>query len=249
MRLHLILLYGLLAYLVGLGTLVYMLLWLYPWPWMPTTVDSAPVSEHPIMASVIDLGLIALFGLQHSLMVRPRFKAWFDRYVPYGAQRATYSLISSFFLALILYFWQPLPGELWRCEPDSLGWTVMTVLYVLGWGMAVIATFQIDHFGLLGLTQAWREWRGLEEPEASFQERGFYRWVRHPIQAGTMLGLWATPVMSTGHALFALGFTLYILIGLHYEERDLLNTLGKEYEHYRKRVPMLIPFAKAKEKK
>jgi len=247
MRRYLILLYGLLAYLVGLATLVYMLLWLYPWPWMPTTVDSAPPSQHPLIAALIDLGLIALFGLQHSLMVRPRFKTWFDRYLPYGAQRATYTLVSSFFLALILYFWQALPGELWRFELGSLGWIVMTVLYFLGWGVAVIATFQIDHFGLLGLTQAWRGWRGLGEPEATFQERGFYRWVRHPIQAGTILGLWASPVMSTGHALFALGFTLYILIGLRYEERDLLKTLGREYEEYRKRVPMLIPFMKRKE--
>jgi protein-S-isoprenylcysteine O-methyltransferase Ste14 len=249
MNRHLMLFYGLFGYLVGLATLVYMLLWLYPWPWMPATVDSAPPSQHSVFSTLIDLGLITLFGLQHSLMVRPRFKTRFDRHVPYGAQRATYTLISSFFLALILYFWQPLPGELWRFQPGSLGWIVMTALYFLGWGVAVIATFQIDHFGLLGLTQAWRGWRGLGEPEATFQERGFYRWVRHPIQAGTMLGLWATPVMSTGHALFALGFTLYILIGLYFEERDLLKTLGSDYAEYRKRVPMLLPFPKTKEKR
>jgi len=242
MRRHRILFYGLFAYLIGLATLLYLLLWLYPWSWMPTTIDSTAPTAHPISATLADLGLIGLFGFQHSLMVRPRFKAWFDRHVPYGAQRATYTLISSLFLALILIFWQPLPGTIWRFENGSLGFWIATALYFLGWGIAVIATFQIDHFGLLGLTQAWRGWRGLGEPEPSFQERGFYRRVRHPIQAGTMLGLWATPVMSTGHLLFALGFTLYILIGLYYEERDLMKTLGNDYMEYRKRVPMLIPW-------
>jgi len=247
MKRHLILLYGTVAYLIGLGTLTYMLLWVYPWSWMPTTVDSGTAGGlFPVAA--IDLGLILLFGLQHSLMVRPRFKDWFDRYVPYGAQRATYTLISSFFLGLILIFWQPLPGTLWSFPEGSVGWWIMTALYLLGWGVAVVATFQIDHFGLLGLTQAWRQWRNVPEPEPSFQERGFYRWVRHPIQAGTMLGLWATPVMSVGHLLFALGFTLYILIGLYFEERDLLRILGAPYADYRKRVPMLIPFVKPKER-
>ena len=243
------LLYGIVGYLIGLGTLLYLLLWVYPWPWMPSTVDSGPPSEHPVAAALIDLGLIALFGLQHSLMVRPRFKTWFDRHVPYGAQRATYTLISSLFLALILLLWQPLPGVVWQFENGSAGCRIMTILYFLGWGVAVIATFQIDHFGLLGLTQAWRAWRGLEEPQPDFRERGFYRWVRHPIQAGTMLGLWATPMMSTGHLLFALGFTLYILIGLYYEERDLMQTLGEAYRSYRRRVPMLIPFIKPKERR
>lgn len=246
MRRHLLLLYGLIGYLVGLGTLVYMLLWLYPWPWMPATIDSAAAGDSPLLAAAIDLGLILLFGLQHSLMVRPRFKAWFDRHVPYGAQRATYTLVSSLFLAAILLFWQPLPGTLWSFDEGTFAWWVATILYFTGWGVAVIATFQIDHFGLLGLTQAWRGWRGLGEPEPSFQERGLYHWVRHPIQAGTMLGLWATPVMNAGHWLFALGFTLYILVGLHYEERDLLRSLGDAYADYRRRVPMLLPFLKPK---
>jgi protein-S-isoprenylcysteine O-methyltransferase Ste14 len=237
-----LLLYGIFGYLVGLGTLVYMLLWLYPWPWMPSTIDSGTPSPHPVATLLLDLGLILLFGIQHSLMVRPRFKAWFSRYVPEPAQRATYTLVSSLFLALILILWQPLPGTVWHFEPGTVGYWVMSLLYILGWTFAVIATFQIDHFGLLGLTQAWHGFRGTPEPEPHFQERGFYRWVRHPIQAGTLLGLWATPSLSTGHLLHALGFTLYILIGLHFEERDLLKTLGEEYAAYRRRVPMLIPF-------
>ncbi|WP_457607825.1 methyltransferase family protein [Nitratifractor sp.] len=243
MKRYALLLYGLFGYLVGLGTLLYLVFWVYPWVWMPTTIDSgAPGS--PLRSTAIDLGLILLFGLQHSLMVRPRFKAWFDRHVPYGAQRATYTLVSSFFLGLILLFWQPISGTLWHFDQGTFGWWLTTLLYFFGWGVAVLATFQIDHFGLLGLTQAWRGYRGLGEPEPTFQERGFYRWIRHPIQAGTILGLWATPLMSTGHLLFAAAFTLYVLIGLHFEERDLLRTLGEEYADYRKRVPMLLPFPK-----
>ncbi len=247
MKRHLLLLYGIIGYLIGLGTLTYMLLWVYPWSWMPSTIDSGTPGA-PLPALLIVLGLILLFGLQHSLMVRPRFKAWMDRLVPTGAQRATYTLISSFFLALILIYWQPQPGTHWNFPQGSLSWWVMTALYFFGWTVAVIATFQIDHFGLLGLHQAWRSWRQIPEPETRFQERGFYRWVRHPIQAGTLLGLWATPVMSTGHLLFALGFTLYILIGLYFEERDLIRTLGTPYADYRRRVPMLIPFFKPKER-
>ncbi len=242
MKRHLQLFYGVVGYLIGLGTLVYMVFWVYPWDWMPTTIDSG-TADGFFPAILIDLGLILFFGLQHSLMVRPRFKAWFDRHVPYGAQRATYTLLSAFFLTLIMIFWQPLPGTVWSFREGSIGWWIATGLYFFGWSVAVIATFQIDHFGLLGLHQAWHAWWGVPEPEPSFQERGFYRWVRHPIQAGTMLGLWATPVMSMGHLLFALAFTVYILIGLHFEERDLLETLGREYVEYRKRVPMLFPFS------
>ncbi|ADV46726.1 methyltransferase family protein [Nitratifractor salsuginis] len=248
MKRHLFLLYGIVAYLIGLGTLLYLVFWVYPWSWMPTSIDSP--KPGPLLPSLLwDLGLILLFGVQHSLMVRPRFKAWFDCYVSYGAQRPTYTLISSFFLALILVGWRPLPGILWHFEPGSFGWWVMTLLYFLGWGVAVIATFMINHFAMLGLYQAWRGWLGLGEAEAAFTERGFYRWIRHPIQAGTLLGLWATPVMSTGHLLFALSFTIYVLIGLYFEERDLMRTLGKPYADYRRRVPMLFPFIKAGEKR
>ena len=236
-----ILLYGLFGYLVGLGTLLYLVFWVYPWSWMPTTLDGGQPRSDPLFAFAVDVSLILLFGLQHSWMVRPGFKRRFERWVPYGARRATYTLISSLFLGLILLYWQPLPGVIWNVAEGSPGWWIATLLYLFGWGVAVIATFQIDHFGLLGLHQAWRAWRGLPDPEPRFQERGFYRWVRHPIQAGTLLGLWATPLMTTGHLLFALGFTLYILIGLHYEERDLLRTLGEAYADYRRRVPMLLP--------
>ena len=236
-----LLILGVVGYLIGLGTLLYMVFWLYPWPWMPTTIDSGSAASW-VKGLAIDIGLIALFGLQHSLMVRPRFKAWLDRHIAPALQRTFYTVVSSIFLAALIYFWQPLRGHAWCFSEGSAGWWVMTLLYFSGWSVAVIATFQIDHFGLLGLHQAWRGFRGIPEPEPTFRERGFYHYVRHPIQAGTLLGIWATPCMSAGHLLFAVGFTLYILIGLYFEERDLVRTLGPVYEDYRKRVPMLLPF-------
>jgi len=245
MRRHLILLYALLAYIIGLSTLLYMLFWVYPWTWMPSSIDSAK-AQAPLPSLLWDIGLIALFGLQHSLMVRPRFKERFESRLPYGARRPTYTLISSLFLALILIGWRGLPGEIWHLQEGGIAWQVVTLLYIFGWGVAVLATFMIDHFGLLGLHQAWRAWKGLAEVQSSFTERGLYRFIRHPIQAGTIIGLWATPIMSTGHLLFSLAFTIYILIGLHFEERDLLQSLGEPYAKYRRRVPMLIPFIKLK---
>jgi len=236
----LLVLYGLLSYLLGFGVLVYMVFWVYPWSFMPSYIDAANADHNIWLAAGVDVLLIALFGLQHSLMVRPSFKTWFDRIVPEVAQRSTYTLLSAFFLALIIYFWMPIEGEIWHFESGVFFW-LLSALYVAGWSVATLATFQIDHFELFGLHQIWRYLKKLPEPESKFTEKGFYRYVRHPIQAGTMAGLWATPSMSAGHLLFALTFTLYILIGLYYEEKDLVKTLGEAYADYKKRIPMLFP--------
>jgi len=236
----LLVLYGLLSYLLGFGTLVYMVFWVYPWAFMPSTIDSGAVADNTVPALFADIALIALFGLQHSLMVRPAFKKWFATLVPEVAQRSTYTLFSALFLALIIYFWIPIEGKIWYFEHGLFFW-FFTIVYLLGWGVATLATFQIDHFELFGLHQIWRHLKKSPPPTPEFTEKGFYRFVRHPIQSGTMIGLWATPSMSTGHLLFALTFTLYILIGLHYEEKDLLKTLGEAYADYRRRIPMLFP--------
>lgn len=156
---------------------------------------------------------------------------------------STYTLLSSLCIVLILWLWQPLGGTLYAFESGPL-YRGATLLYFGGWGLAFVATFQIDHFELFGLHQGYRALKGVPAPEARFQKKGFYRSVRHPVQTGTILGLWATPVMSTGHLLFSAGLTLYILIGLRLEERDLVKTLGKAYERYRREVPMLFPFGK-----
>ncbi len=232
--------YGLISYLLGFGILVYMVFWVYPWSFMPGSIDSGTVHESTLFAIVVDIFLIGLFGLQHSLMVRPTFKTWFNAVVPEVAQRSTYTLLSAFFLGLIIYFWIPIDGYIWYFESGIIFW-VLSGIYIIAWTVATLATFQIDHFELFGLHQIWRYIKNIPQPVTRFEEKGFYKYVRHPIQAGTMLGLWITPQMSTGHLLFAVTFSIYIFIGLHYEESDLVKTLGKAYIDYKKRVPMLFP--------
>lgn len=235
----LLVLYGVFSYLFGFGILVYMVFWVYPWTFMPAGIDLGTGSS-TLTAIGVNVFLILLFGLQHSLMVRTSFKRWFKTVVPEVAQRSTYTLFSAIFLSLILHFWIPLNSILWSFESGILFW-ILTVIYVLGWTVATLATFQIDHFELFGLHQIWRHLKNIPEPEATFQEKGFYKYIRHPIQAGTMVGIWATPEMSAGHLLFALSFSIYIFIGLHFEEKDLVKTLGEEYVGYKKRIPMLFP--------
>ncbi len=244
---YLIIIYGLIGYLIGLITLLYMVGWLYPWSFMPTNIDNGNTQDI-ILSITIDTTLILLFGIQHSLMVRASFKRWIERYFSSAGIRVTYTIVSSIFLALIMIFWQPIDIKIWNFE-NGLWYWFFTILYFVGWGVAIISTFLIDHFALFGLHQAYKEFKAQKEPKSSFQIRGFYKFVRHPIQAGTILGIWATPQMSLGHLLFAIIFTIYIMIGLYFEERDLIKEFGKKYEEYRARVPMLFPFLKRNSKK
>ena len=243
MKKYSVLIYASIGYIVGLFTLLYMVGWLYPWSFMPTTIYSGN-SNDIILSIIIDTTLIVLFGLQHSLMVRVSFKRWIERYLSSASVRVTYTLISSLFLALLMIFWKPIDIEIWNFK-DGFGYWFFTILYFIGWIVAVVSTFLIDHFALFGLHQAYTEFRGQKEPKNQFQIKGFYKFVRHPIQAGTILGIWATPQMSLGHLLFAVIFTIYIMIGLYFEERDLIKEFGNKYEEYRAKVPMLIPFFKA----
>jgi steroid 5-alpha reductase family enzyme len=236
----LLFIYALFAYLSAMVSVSLLILWVYPWSFMPLTIDSGRGGS---FALVINLGLIALFGLQHSVMARPAVKQALFGTLPVAFRTSTYTVLSALCLLLIIVLWQPMTGTVYAFETGLLFWTT-TLLYVLGWSMAFVATFQIDHFELFGLHQGYRALRGIPEPEVRFQKKGFYRYVRHPIQTGTVIGLWATPVMSTGHLLFASGMTLYILVGLVLEEKDLVKTLGDAYRRYREEVPMLLPFGK-----
>ena len=220
-------------------TLTYLILWVGPWKFMPYSIEHAAVAVKA-NAYLIDSMLLLLFGLQHSLMARGFFKERIMSHFSDAARSATYALASSLVLVLIFLFWQPIEGRLWAFE-SGFGYDVLMVLYVGGWSAAFVATFMIDHFALFGLHQGYRQFKGIPEPKIPFQARYFYKYVRHPIQAGTMLGLFATPVMSGGHLFFALGMGVYILIGLWFEERSLIDEFGATYEAYRKRTPMLIP--------
>lgn len=208
---------------------------------LPITVDASiwpPLS--PWLAGAIDLGLIALFGLQHSAMARPRFKRWLTRFVPPHLERAVYVFATCPVLLLLMLFWQPLPGTIWHSD-DSMVATLLWALYGAGWLLLVAATWMLDHFELFGLSQAWRQWRGIPAPADNFRMVYAYRYVRHPIYTGWLITFWVTPQMSAGHLLFAIGMSAYILVGILCEERDLIAAFGDRYRDYRARVPALIP--------
>lgn len=239
----LIVAYAGLAYVMFLASFTCFIAFAIPAPLpVPVTVDQGlwASSTSPLAAAAFDLALIALFGLQHSLMARRSFKDRLVQLVPPAAERATYVLISSLTLLILMAFWQPLPATLW-----SVSGTAAAALYavnLMAWGLAIAATFMINHFDLFGLKQAWLHLvERTAEPDA-FTTRFAYRFVRHPLQAGIFFGLWIVPGMTLGHLILSAGLTAYILAGTRLEERDLITTFGDQYRQYRQRVPMLIPW-------
>lgn len=206
---------------------------------VPLSVDQGPAAE-PVWAAVIDILLLALFGLQHSIMARPGFKARLQQIIPEPLERTTYVAASSLLLALVMWQWRPIPALIWNIEAE---WAriFVWVLFAAGWFIAVTATFMTNHFELLGLKQSVAYFRQKLCLPNEFRERVYYRWVRHPIMLGQIIGFWATPTMSAGHLLFATVMLIYVLIGLYFEERDLLETHGEAYREYQNRTPKLIP--------
>jgi methanethiol S-methyltransferase len=190
-------------------------------------------------AIVIDLLLLGLFAIQHSAMARTAFKRWWNRIFPVACQRSTYVLLSSLILLLLFWQWRPIPMAVWRIE-GLAAWLLIGV-YWLGWSIVFASTFMIDHFDLSGLRQAFFALRGAGQPGQSFKTPLLYKIVRHPLMLGFLLAFWATPEMTVGHLLFAIMTTAYILVGLQFEERDLIAEFGTTYQQYRERVPMLVP--------
>ena len=187
----------------------------------------------------IDLALLGLFAIQHSVMARPAFKRWWNAMLPAACQRSTYVLLSSLILLLLFWQWRPIPSPVWRV--DGIAASLLIGVYWLGWSITFSSSYMIDHFDLFGLRQAFSALRGAELPGQSFRTPLLYRIVRHPIMLGFLLAFWATPEMTVGHLLFAVANTAYILVGLHFEERDLIAEFGTAYQQYRRKVPMLLP--------
>ncbi|MDO8454599.1 MAG: NnrU family protein [Sulfurimonas sp.] len=240
MKKYLTFTYSLVGYILSIISLSFLILWVYPWEFLPFNIET-PMMRIDINPILINTALLLFFGLQHSLMARSFFKDGLLKNVSNAVKSATYSVASSICLIMIFYFWQPIEGFVWNFRSDMVFWSI-TMLYILGWLSAFVATFIIDHFELFGLHQGYRALKNLPEPEVKFQVRFFYKYIRHPIQAGTLVGLWATPSMSYGHLLLSVGMTMYVLIGLYYEEKSLIKTFGEEYKKYMKTTPMLIPF-------
>jgi protein-S-isoprenylcysteine O-methyltransferase Ste14 len=233
----LILLYALVSYALFTVSFLYALGFVGNYV-VPKSIDvGSPVNWGE--AIVVNLLLMSLFAIQHSVMARPGFKRWSAKFLPAACERSTYVLLSSLILLLLFWQWRPIPTVIWQTD-GLLSW-LLTSVHWLGWLIAFASTHMIDHFDLFGVRQAVVAWRGAEMPGQSFRTPLLYKIVRHPLMLGFLLAFWATPVMTSGHLLFALANTAYILVALQFEERDLIAAFGTIYQDYRRRVPMLLP--------
>lgn len=230
--------YGVAVYGFFLATFLYAIAFVGNLP-VPRTVDRGP-SASLGEALVIDVLLLGLFAVQHSVMARPGFKRWWTRFVPQPVERTTYVLFASLALALLYWQWRPIPEILWSVA-NPLGATVLQAVFWLGWALVLFSTFLINHFELFGLRQVYARLRGRTVPAPVFKAPLLYKNVRHPIYLGFLLAFWATPTMTMGHLLFAVATTGYIMIGIYLEERDLVDLFGDQYRRYREQVSMIIP--------
>ena len=238
----LIFIYGLVSYAVGLGGLVWFALFVGGWEFLPRHIDSdipGPLSQ----AIIINLSIMVIFALQHSVMARLTFKDRWIKIIPAASERSTYLLLSGIIMALICLYWQPISGVVWQVENQTAR-VVLISAYIIGWTIPVLASFMINHFELFGLQQVYFNFINKPEPAPHFTEKSFYKIVRHPIQFGTLIGIWSTPTMTATHLMLSLSLTAYVLVSLRYEERDLVTSLGEKYQNYQKRVGMIIPLVK-----
>jgi len=233
-------LYALAAYTFSLATFVGAIGFVGDLPGWPRTIDSgttAPLAE----ALLVNLALLGLFAVQHSVMARRGFKRWWTHVVPEPMERATFVAAASAMLALLLWQWRAIPAPVLWSVRDPAGRLALQAVFWTGWGVLLVSTWLIDHFELFGLRQPWARLRRQQIPAPVFRTPLFYRHVRHPIYVGFLLAFWATPRMTAGHALFAAASTGYILLGIWFEERDLVAQFGQRYLAYRRQVGMLLP--------
>ncbi|GBF81294.1 methanethiol S-methyltransferase [Aphanothece sacrum] len=231
--------YGIISYVIFLAIFLYAISFLCNII-VPKSIDSSP--EIPLVkALLINVTLLGIFAVQHSLMARQKFKTWWTKFIFEPMERSTYVLFSSLALLLLFWQWQPMGGIIWNI--NNLGGRIILLsLFGLGWVIVLISTFLINHFDLFGLRQVYLYLRGKDYTFLEFKTPGLYKYVRHPLYVGWFFAFWMTPRMTVAHLVFAIITTIYILIAIQLEEKDLIKIHGETYENYRREVPMLIPF-------
>ena len=240
MKRFLALVYGVLCYLLFFVTFLWMILFIGDIDfYVPRTINGGIAGDFTY-AVLINIGLIALFGLQHSVMARQWFKKRWTQWVSWPVERSTYVLFSSVALLLVLWFWQPMTSTVWSVK---VPWAALILQwgFWLGWLILFLSTFMIDHFSLFGLKQVYSYWKGEDLNPPSFMEPGFYKYVRHPLMLGFLIAFWSTPHMTVGRLLFVSGMSIYILVGVYFEEKSMVRRFGDQYRDYQKRVPKLFP--------
>ena len=238
MKKFFVLIYGVTNYALGSAALVYLIAFLFNL-YAPKTIDSGEPGNI-LLALAVNLGLVSLFGLQHSIMARPGFKQRLIQLLPSAAERSTYMLATAIVTFALCLAWQPLPGVIWQAENPTL-YNGLLVTGLFGWAIVFYATFLINHFDLFGLRQVWLYFTGKEYTHLPFKLNTLYKYVRHPIMTGVFIGIWFTPVMTVGHLLFATAMSVYILIGVYHEEKDLVTTFGDRYRNYMKTTAKFFP--------
>jgi methanethiol S-methyltransferase len=235
-------LYGLVSYAFFFVTFLYALGFVEGFV-VPKTIDTGATTSLGA-ALVVNLLLMSLFAIQHSVMARPQFKQWWTQWIPKSIERSTYVLFASLALALLCWQWRPMPAVIWRVDNPDVA-TGLISLSLVGWVIVLTSTFLINHFELFGLHQVTSNLTGHPIPEPRFRTPLYYKFVRHPIYFGFIIAFWAAAVMTTGHLLFAAVTTAYIFVGIFLEERDLVDLFGDDYRRYKDRVSMVLPWRKS----
>ena len=241
--------YGAVSYVLFLAVFIYMIGFAANMV-VPKSIDSVSGTTGPVgWAVLVNVLLLSLFAAQHTVMARPWFKRWWTKIVPSPVERSTFVMATNIVLGLIFWQWQPMPEVVWSVEND-VARLILYCLFAAGWLLVLYSTFCIDHFELFGLRQVYLHLRGRPHSHPGFATPWLYRMVRNPLMLGFITAFWATPTMTQGHLLFALLNTAYVLIiGIRFEERDLLQMLGEDYRHYREHTPMLLPWPRNRRKK